>query len=110
MASEFDPKKSADNLPQPGRADLPFEAADRFDFETAVVRQDTRNHPKTGKPYAEPRFQAIGRIGAKVVFLVYTPKPAPVGFRTISLRKASKKERELWSNAQPKKPTKKPRS
>ena len=101
MASEFDPKKSARNLTFKEQVDLPFEAAREFKFETAVASKVTRNDPKTGKPYTDGRYQAIG---SRTVFHVYVPKPHPVGFRTISLRPASQKERELWRAAQPKKP------
>lgn len=102
MPDRFDPKKSATNVTLPGRGDLPFDVAYDFDFDTALVIEDTHPHPRTGKPYPERRYRAIGKIGRKVVMLVYTPKPAPVGFRVISLRPASKKEREAWHAAQPK--------
>lgn len=92
-----------------GRAHLPFSAADSFAFETAQVRQDTRSHPETGEPYPEPRYQGVGKIGRYTVMLVYTPKPAPIGFRVISLRPASKEERASWLAAQSKIPTKPPR-
>ena len=96
MASEFDRRKSAANVALPGRGDLPFEKADEFDFTQAIVMEDTRPHPMTGKPYPERRFRAIGKIGRTLVMLVYTPKPQPVGFRTISLRPADVEERKAW--------------
>lgn len=100
MVSDHDPEKSARNVALPGRADLPFGEADDFDFETAIEREDTRLHPATGRPYRERRYVAIGKLGSRIVVLVYTPKPAPVGFRTISLRRASRKERRAWRDAQ----------
>ncbi|MFL4989283.1 MAG: BrnT family toxin [Microvirga sp.] len=85
MPLEFDPAKSRRNAEERGMA---FETAEDFEFETAIVRQDTR------KAYPEPRFQGIGLIGETICFLVFTPKPD--GFRVISLRKAKRKERNEW--------------
>ena len=101
MPCEFDPAKSAANILLPGRAHLPFTAADGFDFDTAQTRRDERPHPVTGQPYPEPRFVAVGKIGRYYTTLVYTPRPDPVGFRCISLRPASKEERAAWHAAQP---------
>jgi uncharacterized protein len=86
---EFDPAKSRKNADERG---MPFEMAEEFEFETAIVRQDRRS------PYPEPRFQAIGLIRATVSFLVFTPKPD--GFRVISLRRAKRKERNEWLASQ----------
>lgn len=85
MPIEFDPAKSRKNATERG---MPFDMAEEFEFETAIVRQDTR------KAYPEPRFQAIGLIDETICFLVFTPKPG--GFRVISLRKAKRKERNEW--------------
>ncbi|MFL5056286.1 MAG: BrnT family toxin [Microvirga sp.] len=85
MPIEFDPAKSRKNAEERGMA---FETAEDFEFETAIVRQDTR------KAYPEARFQGIGLIGETICFLVFTPKPD--GFRVISLRKAKRKERNEW--------------
>jgi uncharacterized protein len=82
---EFDPAKSRKNAEERG---MPFEMAEDFEFETALVRRDTR------KDYPESRFQGIGLIGGTVCFLVFTPKPD--GFRVISLRTAKRKERNEW--------------
>lgn len=71
---------------------MPFEMAEEFEFDTAIVRQDRRFD------YPEPRFQAIGLIGGTVSFLVFTPKPD--GFRVISLRRAKRKERNEWLASQ----------
>lgn len=67
---------------------MPFTMAERFDFDTALVREDDRDI------YPEKRFQALGKIGREVVFLVFSPTKD--GFRVISLRKATKQERSLW--------------
>jgi uncharacterized protein len=85
VAIEFDPAKSQRNAELRG---MPFAMAEDFEFEEAIVRQDTR------KEYPEPRFQGIGLIGETICFLVFTPKPD--GFRVISLRKAKRKERNEW--------------
>lgn len=90
MPITFDPAKSAKNAAERG---LPFEAAEDFEFETAVIRQDTR------REYPERRFQAIGQLGEIVAMLVFTPTPD--GFRVISLRKAHRKERALWQASNP---------
>jgi hypothetical protein len=85
VAVSFDPAKSEKNRQQRG---LPFDAAELFDFETAILRQDTR------VDYGEPRYQALGLLGEMICFLVFTPTAD--GFRVISLRKASRKERRTW--------------
>ncbi len=82
----FDAAKSERNRERRG---LPFWLAQDFKLETAIVRRDLR------QDYGEPRFQALGELGGMVCFLVFTPTPN--GFRVISLRKASRKERLLWS-------------
>jgi uncharacterized DUF497 family protein len=71
---------------------VPFELAEEFEFDTAIVRQDRR------RDYPEPRFQAIGLVGGSLCFLVFTPKPD--GLRVISLRKAKRKERNEWHGSQ----------
>jgi uncharacterized DUF497 family protein len=81
----FDAAKSEWNPQERG---MPFTMAERFDFDTALVREDVR------ETYAEPRFQALGKIGREVVFLVFSPTED--GFRVISLRKATKQERSVW--------------
>jgi uncharacterized DUF497 family protein len=85
----FDPAKSERNRALRG---LSFEMAAGFAFDTAVIRRDRRFD------YPEPRFQAVGLIGEEICFLVFTP--LPLGFRVISLRKASRKERRTWLASQ----------
>jgi len=89
MPITFDLAKSEKNAAERG---LPFDAAEDFVFETAVIRQDTRF------AYPERRFQAIGAIGARIVMLVFTPTAD--GFRVISLRPANRKERAQWLASQ----------
>lgn len=89
MELAFDPIKSAWNNERRG---LPFERAAAFEFTTAIIRQDIRH------PYPEARYQALGRLGAMICFLVFTPIPG--GIRVISLRRASRKERRRWQASQ----------
>lgn len=85
MPITFDAAKSEWNPQERG---MPFTMAERFDFDTALVREDVR------ETYAEPRFQALGKIGREVVFLVFSPTED--GFRVISLRKAAKQKHSVW--------------
>ena len=62
--------------------------ADGFEWDTAVVREDTR------KPYAEPRFQATGYIGDRLHVMVFCIRAA---VRVISLRKANKREEKSYA-------------
>ncbi|WP_082528819.1 BrnT family toxin [Methylobacterium sp. Leaf466] len=72
---------------------LPFDAAEAFVFETALIREDTRF------AYPERRLQAVGQLGDRIVMLVFTPTAD--GFRVISLRPAHRKERTLWLASRP---------
>ncbi|MFA5807927.1 MAG: BrnT family toxin, partial [bacterium] len=54
MIIEFDLAKSDRNARKRG---LPFERADEFDWDTALIIEDTR------RDYGEPRFRAFGFIG-----------------------------------------------
>ena len=81
MKVEFDPAKSARNAQERG---LPFEMAERFDFDTAVIRLDTR------RDYGEPRYQAFGLIDDKLYFLAFSLRGDAI--RVISLRKANARE------------------
>ncbi|RWA36957.1 BrnT family toxin [Xylella fastidiosa] len=79
MNYEFDSAKS--NLDKHG---LSLADADGFEWETAVVREDTR------KQYAEPRFEAKGYIGNRLHLMVFCLRGDAV--RVISLRKANSRE------------------
>jgi len=81
MLIEFDSAKNARNIATRG---LSFERADEFDFETAVIWQDTRN------AYPEMRFAALGLIGERVYSLVFAE--TATGIRVISFRKANARE------------------
>lgn len=84
----FDPAKSDANLAKPGVA---LSEAEGFDFETALIRRDTR------ADYGEARDVAIGMIGARLHVLVFTMRGATL--RVISLRKANRREINLYDQA-----------
>ncbi|MHC1741735.1 MAG: BrnT family toxin [Syntrophobacteraceae bacterium] len=63
---------------------MSFEEAARFEWEGALVVQDTR------QDYGELRFRALGYIGHRLHALVFTPCEG--GMRVISLRKANNRE------------------
>jgi uncharacterized protein len=65
-----------------------FLAVESFEFDSAVVLLDNREY------YGEDRFQAIGFIGIRLYFLVYTVRGDAL--HIISLRKATKKEEKLY--------------
>lgn len=81
MHYEFDPVKDAMNIDKHG---LSLADADGFEWEAAVVREDTR------KRYPEPRFEAKGYIGDRLHVMVYCLRADAV--RVISLRKANSRE------------------
>ncbi len=81
MLYEFDPNKDRLNFQKHG---LSFAEAENFEWDSALVRKDTR------RIYAEPRFQALGLIGQRVHVLVFCLRGDAV--RIISLRKAHSKE------------------
>lgn len=81
MSYEFDPAKDERNLDKHG---LSLADAEGFEWETAVVHEDTR------KLYAEPRFEAKGFIDERLHVMVYCLRADVV--RVISLRKANARE------------------
>lgn len=84
----FDPRKSERNLRERG---FGFEIAAGFDPGSAIYAPDTR------KDYGEDRIRAIGFIGKALYALVFTMRGSTV--RVISLRKASRKERNRYEKA-----------
>jgi len=78
---EFDLTKDDGNLEKHG---LSLADAEDFEWETAVVHEDTR------KQYAEPRFQAAGYIGNRLHVVVFCLRIDAV--RVVSLRKANPRE------------------
>ena len=88
MIIDFDPNKSAQNEADRG---LPFTAAQRFDWESAVFQEDTRFD------YPEQRIIGLGKIGQRVHVVCFTPIEG--GVRVISLRKANRREVQRYENA-----------
>jgi uncharacterized protein len=89
----FDTKKNLRNIVERG---LPFELVDSFEWDSALIVQDTR------KDYGEQRYIAIGLIDEVLYVTVFTPrldKP-----HVISLRRANLRERRKYaSQTQPSK-------
>lgn len=88
MRYEFDPGKDESNLDKHG---LSLADADGFEWDTAVVLEDTR------RAYSEPRFQAMGYIGLRLHVMVFCLRADAV--RIISLRKANKREERRYAKA-----------
>jgi uncharacterized DUF497 family protein len=82
---ECDPAKNQRNIATHG---ISLERAEDMDLQSAFVRQDTR------REYPEIRWQAYGLIDGDVYVLVFT-RGSEVG-RSISLRRANKRERKLY--------------
>jgi uncharacterized DUF497 family protein len=78
---EFDPKKNQRNIAE---RDMSFELADHFDFDGALIEEDTRF------AYPEQRFTALGDLNGRICFLAFSV--TRTGIRVISLRKANKRE------------------
>jgi hypothetical protein len=78
---EFDPAKDDINLEKHG---VSLADAEGFEWESAVVRQDSREQ------YAEPRFEAKGYIGDRLHVIVFCLRADAV--HVISLRKANPRE------------------
>ncbi len=83
MCIEFDRAKDAANVAKHG---APLQAAERFDWDTALEREDDRFD------YGEVRFVAIGLIGDHLYILVFTEGSHEDAIRAISLRPAEKHE------------------
>jgi uncharacterized DUF497 family protein len=86
MNCEFDPTKDEINL---GKHGLSLTEADCFEWENAIVREDTR------KQYPEQRFEAIGYIGNRLHVMIYCHRG--VAIRVISLRKANQREEKRYA-------------
>jgi len=77
----YDSAKSARNIRERG---LSFERAAEFDWDSAIVDEDSR------KPYPERRFVAVGYLDARLHVLCFAETPN--GIRIISFRKANSRE------------------
>ncbi|MFA5040696.1 MAG: BrnT family toxin [Bdellovibrionales bacterium] len=85
MNIDFDPVKSARNERE---RQLPFEKAAEFQWESAVVWQDTR------KEYPETRMIGLGYLGKRLHVLCFVSEDD--GIRVISLRKANAREQKRY--------------
>ncbi len=83
---DWHPVKNAINLRKHG---IEFEAAERFNWDFAVIRTDTR------EDYGELREQAFGFIGDVLHVLTFTERDDITW--VISLRKAEPRERKFYA-------------
>ena len=86
---EWDDAKRNQNLAKHG---VDFADIDRFDWETAVTREDTRGE------YGERRFVSTGWSGQRLHVCIWTSREQVV--RLISLRKANERERTFYGKPQ----------
>jgi uncharacterized DUF497 family protein len=63
MAIVFDPEKSAKNIATRG---LAFELVDQFDWQTALIKQETRQN------YGEVRLQVLAWLDSRLYAAVIT--------------------------------------
>jgi uncharacterized DUF497 family protein len=85
MRIEFDPVKSQKNADE---RQLPFDLVDGFDWDAAMVVEDTR------KAYPERRFEAVGPVGERLHVVVLAA--IADGLRVISFRKANAREEKRY--------------
>lgn len=85
---EWDEAKRSANL---AKHKIDFSIAERFDWETAIVWEDTRFD------YGETRLVAAGLIDGRLHTLVFTERGEAA--RIISLRKANGKEVRFYESA-----------
>lgn len=83
---EYDTNKNIANIDKHG---VSLSLAECFEWETAVIREDTR------KQYTEQRFEAIGYIENRLHVMVYCQRVDFV--RVISLRKANLREEKRYA-------------
>lgn len=88
MAYEWNAAKATANRRKHG---VSFNAILDFDWSTALVVTDDR------LDYGEPRWLALGMIGERLHSLAFTIRRTRI--RVISLRKAGRKERALYEEA-----------
>jgi uncharacterized protein len=88
MKIEFDAAKNNANVRGRG---LPFDRAAEFDFDSAIVEQDSRND------YPEVRYVALGYLESRLHVLCFTGIDG--GIRVISFRKANSREVKIYEQA-----------
>lgn len=81
MQIDFDPKKNEVNI---RNRRLSFEQAANFDFDSALVFEDTR------QDYPESRYIALGFLDSRLHVMCFTS--TELGIRVISFRKANRRE------------------
>ena len=82
---EWDERKSAKNALLRGFG---------FDFAAQLFFKDYVERENRERDFGEPRFVAIGRVGALIVTVIWTPRGA--NRRIVSARPASRKERKIY--------------
>ena len=87
---EFDVNKNDTNIRERG---LSLERASDFDFDSAIIKLDSR------KPYPELRYVAVGFLDARLHVLCFAP--IEVGIRVISFRKANSREVKHYEQTHP---------
>ncbi len=85
---DWDPGKARANFIKHG---VMFEAAEHFDWRSALVRVDAVHSRE------ENRYVAVGFIGERLHVMVWTPRSAAI--RIIGLRKANDRERRFYEEA-----------
>lgn len=86
MRFTYDPAKNERNMAERG---LAFDLAEKFDWSTALIVEDTRHD------YPERRYQALGLIEEHLCMLVFTPRGEAI--HVISLRRANRRERSRYA-------------
>lgn len=86
MLVEFDDEKDASNQRKHG---ISLQRAEAIEFASALIRYDDRDD------YEEDRYQAIAFLDAYLYTLAFTMRGRVV--RAISLRKATKQERNQYA-------------
>ncbi len=87
MRVEFDPAKDGINQAKHG---ISLHAATRFDWDTALEREDDRFD------YGETRFVAIGLIDDRLYVMVFTEGSDDDAVRIVSLRPTEKHETRYY--------------
>jgi uncharacterized protein len=88
MKIEYDAAKNDTNVRERG---LSFDRAAEFEFDSALVQQDSR------KDYQELRYVAIGYLESRLHVLCFTGIDG--GIRVISFRKANSREVKIYEQA-----------
>jgi len=96
MAEPWDPKKAERNFGEHG---VTFEDAVRVLGDPYYIIED---QPDSFAEHGEERFRVIGMVEGRLLFVVLTERGEEL--RPISARKATRRERERYEQAQRKGP------